>query len=171
MTLRVKPLIGAPVALPTVRWGRIAPAARGRPQRMASAAPPALLDVNRRGRSGVAAIQARRRRHPPPRAGRSTRSLFRPALRHHHATVPGQGQDWVARPPASATAVRATGSPIAWTMIDWDLVLTEAQQLLKACQPGESHALVDLAGFRRQLDELQEGAEKRLVAGRQKKPG
>lgn len=48
--------------------------------------------------------------------------------------------------------------------------LTEAKDLLKSRKPGEPHPLVDLPGFRRQLDELQEGAEKRLVVERRKKP-
>jgi metallo-beta-lactamase class B len=47
--------------------------------------------------------------------------------------------------------------------------LTEAKDLLKARKPGEPHPLVDLPGFRRQLDELQNEAEKRLVVERQKK--
>jgi metallo-beta-lactamase class B len=47
--------------------------------------------------------------------------------------------------------------------------LTEARELLKARKPGDPHPLVDLPGFRRQLDELQAGAEKRLVIERQKK--
>jgi metallo-beta-lactamase class B len=48
--------------------------------------------------------------------------------------------------------------------------LTEAKELLKSRKPGEPHPLVDLPGFRRQLDELQETAERRLVAERQKTP-
>ena len=48
--------------------------------------------------------------------------------------------------------------------------LTEAKDLLKTRKPGDEHPLVDLAGFRQQLDELQAGAEKRLVVERQKKP-
>ena len=48
--------------------------------------------------------------------------------------------------------------------------LTEAKELLKARQPGEPHPLVDLPGFRKQLDTLQDGAEKRLIIERQKKP-
>ena len=47
--------------------------------------------------------------------------------------------------------------------------LTEAKELLKTRKPGDPHPLVDLPGFRRQLDELQAGAEKRLVLERQKK--
>ena len=47
--------------------------------------------------------------------------------------------------------------------------LTEAKELLKTRKPGDPHPLVDLPGFRRQLDELQAGAEKRLVIERQKK--
>lgn len=47
--------------------------------------------------------------------------------------------------------------------------LTEAKDLLRGRKPGEAHPLVDLEGFRRQLDELQAGAEKRLVVERQKK--
>ena len=46
--------------------------------------------------------------------------------------------------------------------------LTEAKVRLKSRQPGEPHPLVDPSGFRRQLDELQDEAEKRLVAERQK---
>lgn len=49
--------------------------------------------------------------------------------------------------------------------------LTEAKELLKTRKPGEPHPLVDLPGFRKQLDALQDGAEKRLVIERQKKPG
>ena len=48
--------------------------------------------------------------------------------------------------------------------------LTEAKDLLKTRKPPEPHPLVDLPGFRRQLDDLQAGAERRLVAERQKKP-
>ena len=48
--------------------------------------------------------------------------------------------------------------------------LPEAKELLKSRKPGEPHPLVDLPGFRRQLDELQDSAEKRLVIERQKKP-
>jgi len=47
--------------------------------------------------------------------------------------------------------------------------LAEAKDLLKTRKPGDPHPLVDLAGFRKQLDELQAGAEKRLVVERQKK--
>lgn len=47
--------------------------------------------------------------------------------------------------------------------------LTEAKELLKSRKPGEPHPLADLPGFRRQLDELQEAAEKRLVVERKKK--
>jgi len=47
--------------------------------------------------------------------------------------------------------------------------LTEAKDLLKKRKPTDPHPLVDLPGFRKQLDELQAGAEKRLVAERQKK--
>jgi metallo-beta-lactamase class B len=47
--------------------------------------------------------------------------------------------------------------------------LTEAKELLRARKPGDPHPLVDLAGFRRQLDQLQAGAEKRLALERQKK--
>lgn len=48
--------------------------------------------------------------------------------------------------------------------------LTEAKELLKARKPGEPHPLVDPEGFRRQLDALQTGAEKRLEVERAKKP-
>lgn len=48
--------------------------------------------------------------------------------------------------------------------------LTEAKELLKSRKPGEPHPLVDLPGFRRQLDELQKDAERRLVVERHKKP-
>ena len=47
--------------------------------------------------------------------------------------------------------------------------LIEAKELLKTRQPGDPHPLVDSAGFRKQLDELQAGAENRLVTERQKK--
>lgn len=47
--------------------------------------------------------------------------------------------------------------------------LTEAKEKLKARSPGDSHPLVDLAGFREQLDALQDGAEKRLIIERAKK--
>ena len=47
--------------------------------------------------------------------------------------------------------------------------LTEAKDLLKTRNAGDPHPLVDLPGFRKQLDELQAGAEKRLVVERQKK--
>lgn len=47
--------------------------------------------------------------------------------------------------------------------------LTETKELLKTRKLGDPHPLVDLAGFRRQLDDLQAGAEKRLVIERQKK--
>ena len=46
--------------------------------------------------------------------------------------------------------------------------LTEAKELLKVRKSGEPHPLVDIAGFRKQLDDLQAGAEKRLVIERQK---
>ena len=49
--------------------------------------------------------------------------------------------------------------------------LTEAKDLLKTRKPGDPHPLVDLPGFRKQLDQLQDGAEKRLVIERQKKAG
>lgn len=48
--------------------------------------------------------------------------------------------------------------------------LTEAKELLRGRQPGQPHPLVDLPGFRQQLDSLQDGAEKRLIIERQKKP-
>ena len=47
--------------------------------------------------------------------------------------------------------------------------LTEAKDLLKTRKPTDPHPLVDLPGFRKQLDDLQAGAEKRLVVERQKK--
>jgi len=47
--------------------------------------------------------------------------------------------------------------------------LAEAKDLLKTRKPTDPHPLVDLPGFRKQLDELQAGAEKRLVVERQKK--
>jgi len=47
--------------------------------------------------------------------------------------------------------------------------LNEAKDLLKTRKPGDPHPLVDLPGFRKQLDELQASAEKRLIAERQKK--
>ena len=43
------------------------------------------------------------------------------------------------------------------------------EDLLKARKPADPHPLVDLPGFRKQLDDLQAGAEKRLVVERQKK--
>jgi metallo-beta-lactamase class B len=46
--------------------------------------------------------------------------------------------------------------------------LAEAKDLLKTRKPTDPHPLVDLPGFRKQLDELQAGAEKRLVVERQK---
>jgi metallo-beta-lactamase class B len=46
--------------------------------------------------------------------------------------------------------------------------LTEAKDLLKTRKPADPHPLVDLPGFRKQLDELQSSAEKRLVVERQK---
>jgi metallo-beta-lactamase class B len=47
--------------------------------------------------------------------------------------------------------------------------LNEAKDLLKTRKPTDPHPLVDLPGFRKQLDELQAAAEKRLVVERQKK--
>lgn len=47
--------------------------------------------------------------------------------------------------------------------------LTESKELLKGRRPGDPHPLVDPTGFRAQLDELQAGAERRLVAERDKK--
>jgi len=47
--------------------------------------------------------------------------------------------------------------------------LTERKELLKTRKPGEPHPLVEPAAFRAQLDELQAGAEKRLVVERSKK--
>ncbi|MFK4507180.1 MBL fold metallo-hydrolase [Bradyrhizobium daqingense] len=46
--------------------------------------------------------------------------------------------------------------------------LTEAKDLLKTRKPTDPHPLVDLPGFRKRLDDLQSGAEKRLVVERQK---
>jgi metallo-beta-lactamase class B len=46
--------------------------------------------------------------------------------------------------------------------------LNEAKELLRTRKPGDPHPLVDLQGFRKQLDELQGSAEKRLVVERQK---
>jgi metallo-beta-lactamase class B len=48
--------------------------------------------------------------------------------------------------------------------------LTEAKDRLKTRKPGEPHPLADLPGFRRQLDELQAGAQKRLAIERKGKP-
>jgi metallo-beta-lactamase class B len=47
--------------------------------------------------------------------------------------------------------------------------LNEAKDLLKTRKATDPHPLVDLPGFRKQLDEVQAGAEKRLVVERQKK--
>ncbi len=46
--------------------------------------------------------------------------------------------------------------------------LNEAKDLLKTRKPSDPHPLVDLAGFRKQLDDLQGSAEKRLVVERHK---
>lgn len=46
--------------------------------------------------------------------------------------------------------------------------LTEAKDRLKTRKPNDPHPLVDLPSFRKQLDDLQAGAEKRLVVERQK---
>ena len=48
--------------------------------------------------------------------------------------------------------------------------LTESKDLIKGRKPGDAHPLVDPKGFRQQLDELQAGAEKRLVVERARKP-
>ena len=47
--------------------------------------------------------------------------------------------------------------------------LTEAKDLLASRKPGDPHPLVDLPGFRQQVDYLQEQAERRLVVEREKK--
>lgn len=47
--------------------------------------------------------------------------------------------------------------------------LNEAKDLLKTRRADDPNPLVDLPGFRKQLDDLQAGAEKRLVVERQKK--
>lgn len=47
--------------------------------------------------------------------------------------------------------------------------LNEAKDLLKTRKAGDPHPLVDMPGFRKQLDVLQAGAEKRLIAERQKR--
>jgi metallo-beta-lactamase class B len=47
--------------------------------------------------------------------------------------------------------------------------LNEAKDLLKTRKATDPHPLVDLQGFRKQLDDLQARAEKRLVVERQKK--
>ena len=46
--------------------------------------------------------------------------------------------------------------------------LNEAKDLLKTRKATDPHPLVDLPGFRKQLDDLQDGAEKRLLVERQK---
>ena len=46
--------------------------------------------------------------------------------------------------------------------------LNETKDLLKTRKLADPHPLVDLPGFRKQLDDLQAGAEKRLVVERQK---
>jgi metallo-beta-lactamase class B len=46
--------------------------------------------------------------------------------------------------------------------------LTEAKDLLKTRKPTDPHPLVDLPSFRKQLDDFQASAEKRLVVERQK---
>jgi metallo-beta-lactamase class B len=45
-------------------------------------------------------------------------------------------------------------------------MMMEAKELLKARKAGEPHPLVDMPGFRRQLDDLQAGGEKRLIVER-----
>jgi metallo-beta-lactamase class B len=47
--------------------------------------------------------------------------------------------------------------------------LNEARDLLRTRKATDPHPLVDLPGFRKQLDEFQAGAEKRLVVERQRK--
>ena len=47
--------------------------------------------------------------------------------------------------------------------------LTEAKDRLKTRKSADPHPLVDLPGFRQQLNDLQDNAEKRLVVERQKK--
>ena len=49
--------------------------------------------------------------------------------------------------------------------------LNEAKQRLQSRKPGDPHPMVDLPGLRKQLDQLQDNAEKRLVVERQKKAG
>ena len=46
--------------------------------------------------------------------------------------------------------------------------LNEAKDLLRTRKPTDPHPLVDVAAFRKQLDDLQAGAEKRLAVERQK---
>lgn len=46
--------------------------------------------------------------------------------------------------------------------------LNEAKDLLKTRKSADPHPLVDLPGFRKQLDDLQAAAEKRLIVERQK---
>jgi hypothetical protein len=48
--------------------------------------------------------------------------------------------------------------------------LTEAKDLLKTRKVMDPHPLVDLPSFRKQLDDLQASAEKRLFVERQNMP-
>ncbi len=97
-------------------------------------------------------------------------------------TVGGLGLNAIKRPEqveafiASVKKIRALTED-ATNPIDLHLTthafstgLTEAKELIKTRSPGDRHPLVDIVSFRKQLDELQAGAEKRLVIERQRAP-
>ena len=103
------------------------------------------------------------------------------AKRHRAFTVGGLGLNAIRGPEqveafiASVKRIRAMTQDgrdpvtVHLTTHPFSNGLTEAKELLKARKPGEPHPLVDPQGFRQQLDELQVGAEKRLVEERAKK--
>lgn len=101
--------------------------------------------------------------------------------RHRAFTVGGLGLNAIKGPEqveafiASLQRIRAlteaSGDPVTThlTTHAFSNGLTESKELLKGRRSGDPHPLVDPTGFRAQLDELQAGAERRLVAERDKK--
>ena len=84
---------------------------------------------------------------------------------------PGQVEAYIASVKRIRALIEDKTRPVEFHLTTHPFItgLTEARVLLKTRKPGEPHPLVDRPGFLRQLDELQDNAEKRLAVERRKK--
>jgi metallo-beta-lactamase class B len=182
---RLKALLpGARFAMTAEGWREAAEGAaqsQSRPDRWTMIEPDQVLTDGQRLQVGGITLQA----FETPGHTMGTASFafdaFDGGRRHRAFTVGGLGLNAIKGPEqveafiASVKRIRALteqqDDPVTThlTTHAFSNGLTEAKDLLKSRQPGAAHPLVDPQGFRQQLDGLQAGAERRLVAERAKK--